>query len=209
MGNRAVIKPINDNIGVYLHWNGGLDSVTAFLKYCELKGYRDFGGKNADGYGLARFCQVVGNYLGGTTSIGIENISIADADYYDNGIYIIDGWKIVERIGSVTSSEGYDLTEMLCKIDEAQPAAERLTKKYITAEIVKPEQLQVGDKVYVKHHIDGIVSVKTVIGFGANCKFCNGRNVTGIPYINLYGNDFQDNINNYLFDEIRKVKNNN
>lgn len=42
MGNRAVItnydhekgETIKPNaIGIYLHWNGGMDSVTAFLTY--------------------------------------------------------------------------------------------------------------------------------------------------------------------------------
>ena len=55
MGNRAIIKPEGKNIGVYLHWNGGIDSVTAFLKYCELRGFRAFD----DAYGMARFCQIV------------------------------------------------------------------------------------------------------------------------------------------------------
>ena len=36
MGNRAIIQPINSTMGVYLHWNGGVDSVTAFLKYLSL-----------------------------------------------------------------------------------------------------------------------------------------------------------------------------
>ena len=44
MGNRAVITTKkewqNDGIGVYLHWNGGRDSVEAFLTYCKMKGYR-------------------------------------------------------------------------------------------------------------------------------------------------------------------------
>ena len=39
MGNRAVITTENKKIGIYLHWNGGRDSVEAFLKYCELKNY--------------------------------------------------------------------------------------------------------------------------------------------------------------------------
>lgn len=44
MGNRAVITTSKStdiknstDIGIYLHWNGGRDSVQAFLKYCELK----------------------------------------------------------------------------------------------------------------------------------------------------------------------------
>ena len=42
MGNRAVITKDRDlyGIGVYLHWNGGRDSVEAFLAYCDLKRYR-------------------------------------------------------------------------------------------------------------------------------------------------------------------------
>ena len=100
MGNRAIAKPKDQNVGVYLHWNGGIDSVTAFLEYCKLKDYRDFGGKNADCYGLARFCQVVSNFFGGTTSIGIETDVKETEDYakwMDNGIYIVDGWDTRSR----------------------------------------------------------------------------------------------------------------
>lgn len=38
------------------------------LRYCELKGYRD---PATDDYGWARMCQVVGNFFGGTNSLGI------------------------------------------------------------------------------------------------------------------------------------------
>ena len=56
MGNRAVITTQEyltnpDTIGVYLHWNGGRDSVQAFLLYCKLKGYRP---PETDCYGWAR-----------------------------------------------------------------------------------------------------------------------------------------------------------
>ena len=30
MGNRAVITDIEKKVGIYLHWNGGRDSVEAF-----------------------------------------------------------------------------------------------------------------------------------------------------------------------------------
>ena len=53
MGNRAVITTQEyitnpDAIGVYLHWNGGRDSVEAFLKYCDLRGFRP---PDSDEYG--------------------------------------------------------------------------------------------------------------------------------------------------------------
>ena len=53
MGNRAIIKGKGQNLGVYVHWNGGIDSVTAFLEYCKLKGYRS---PDTDTYGVARLC---------------------------------------------------------------------------------------------------------------------------------------------------------
>ncbi|MGN0656949.1 MAG: hypothetical protein ACI4KR_09150 [Ruminiclostridium sp.] len=135
MGNRAIIKPVGEGIGVYLHWNGGIDSVTAFLKYCELRSFRPFGGRGADGYGIARFCQVVANYLGGDgLSIGVES-GVKETEEWaegiDNGIYVIDGWQIVKRIGTSCPSEGYVLLEMLISIDDAQPASQRIGKAEI------------------------------------------------------------------------------
>ena len=67
MGNRAVITTVdgwkNNGIGIYLHWNGGKDSIEAFLKYCKLRGFR-----NGD-YGMARLTQVIANFFGGELSI--------------------------------------------------------------------------------------------------------------------------------------------
>ena len=44
MGNSALIMTKDGfekgGIGLYLHWNGGRDSVESFLNYCKLKGYR-------------------------------------------------------------------------------------------------------------------------------------------------------------------------
>ena len=40
MGNRAVITTKEHEIGDYLHWNGGKDTVAPLLRYCELQGYR-------------------------------------------------------------------------------------------------------------------------------------------------------------------------
>ena len=128
MGNRAVITTRenfnNDGVGVYLHWNGGRDSVQAFLTYCKMKGYRE---PTSDNYGCARLCQVIGNFNGGEISIGIDKCSHLDYDNYDNGTYIIDGWDIVDReYFNGNEQYNYDLYEMLCDIDNAQPTREQL-----------------------------------------------------------------------------------
>lgn len=129
MGNRAVITSKEyltnpDAIGVYLHWNGGRDSVEAFLLYCKAKGYRP---PEEDCYGWARFCQVVGNYFGGGLSIGIDACSRLDCDNWDNGVYIIEGWEIVDRrFAPEEEEQDRDLLEMLRKINETQPPKELL-----------------------------------------------------------------------------------
>ena len=135
MGNRAVITTAcvdagkSDNIGVYLHWGGGRDSIEVFLAYCKLKGHR---APESDCYGWARLCQVIGNYFGGTTSVGVDICSRLDCDNYDNGVYIIKDWEIVDRQYHKGSEQsGYDMREMLNSINEAQPEKERLEQSVI------------------------------------------------------------------------------
>ena len=136
MGNRAVITASksrdvaeSNDIGIYLHWNGGRDSIEAFLKYCELKRYRS---PSKDNYGWARLCQVIANYLGGETGIGIDNCCHLDCDNGDNGVYIIEGWKIVGRqYFEGAEQHNYDLYDMLVDIDKTQPIMEQLGEEKI------------------------------------------------------------------------------
>ena len=139
MGNRTVITTENNfnnnGVGIYLHWNGGRDSVEAFLKYMELQEHR---APDEDNYGWARMCQVIGNYFGGTTSIGIDTVNCLDMDNWDNGVYIIKGWEIVDRkFFNGREQDSYDLTDMLLEIDSRQPEKERLGVNFIMSHINK------------------------------------------------------------------------
>ena len=200
MGNRAVITTRenfnNDGIGIYLHWNGGRDSVEAFLKYCEIKGYR---APDRDNYGWARLCQVIGNFFGGSNSIGIDKVSNLDCDNWDNGTYIIEGWEIVDRkyFEGLEQNE-YDIDGMLNSTEKEQLGG------YLTATEIETEKLSIGDMVYILDY-DGIPEKFTVVGFGAD-EYRNGYNVKGIPYVNKYNGmgDYSFNVNNYIFD--KKVK---
>jgi hypothetical protein len=119
MGNRAVITAENSKVGVYLHWNGGRDSVEGFLKYCELQGYRS---PDADSYGWARLCQTIANFFPGGLSVGIDIVDNLDCDNGDNGTYIIKDWKIVGRKHFKGSEQKeYDLFDMVKGINDCQP----------------------------------------------------------------------------------------
>ena len=119
MGNRAFVKFVDLKVGVYLHWNGGRDSVEAFLDYCRMKGYR------ADSYGPARFCQTVANYFPDGLSIGIESTAGQSPSYFDpgdNGVYFVKDWKITGRYPrNVQEQRKYEREWMLNEIDKAQP----------------------------------------------------------------------------------------
>jgi hypothetical protein len=142
MGNRAVITASkaysvegSSDIGVYLHWNGGRDSVEAFLTYCKIKGYR---APDYDNYGWARLCQVIGNFFGGELSVGIDKCQNLDCDNGDNGTYIIKGWDIVGRkYHEGGEQQRYDLLEMVKAINEAQPVKEQMLEEELVAAVEK------------------------------------------------------------------------
>ena len=135
MGNRAVITTSQEyytgGVGIYLHWNGGRDSVEGFLKYCDLRGFRTV---QTDSYGWARLVQVIANFMGGDgTSVGIDRCTNLDCDNYDNGVYFIKRWEIVGRqfFRGRYEQQEYPLIDMLKAIDQAQPEDQQLGEQMI------------------------------------------------------------------------------
>ena len=200
MGNRALIKAKGEGRnGLYLHWNGGIDSVTAFLAYCELQGFRGL----PDCYALARLAQVTGNFFPDGLSVGIWEE--AD-DPGDNGIYEVEGWKIVRHVlhgveiaPDMERHEGYDLIEMLREIDKCQPAAMQFMES-VADPFFPVEKLKVGDKIAVKW-LGRSWHPAVVGGFGEAGKLINGLRVEGIPFFMKDCDDVGDaerNCNNYL-----------
>ena len=205
MGNRAVITtskagfdPANSEAtGVYLHWNGGRDSVEAFLAYCKLKGFRS---PEKDNYGWARLCQVIGNYFGGGLSIGIGPCCTLDCDNYDNGTYIIEDWEIVGRVYFEGREQNeYNLNEMLMDIDATQPVSQQLGEDFFKAKEISTKLLEVGDVVYMRDELYGEQSKHKVVGFK-----------DGVPFVNKFGDEamgYEWNAGNYInTDTVRLVK---
>ncbi len=142
MGNRAVITTKGgdrkNKLGVYLHWNGGRDSVKAFLKYCDMRGFRY---PEDDNYGWARLTQVIANFFGGDLSIGIDICDRLDCDNWDNGVYLIEKWKIVGRedFHDGVEQDEYDLLSMLIDIDQHQPKDDQIGEAEIREKFEKGE----------------------------------------------------------------------
>ena len=109
MGNRAVITikekdvPQEDWNSLYLHWNGGRDSVEPFLHVAMLYGIRC---NNDSSYAIARLSQLIGNTLKGTLSLGVGSYKCLDTTS-DNGVYVVEDWEIVDRL----NHDGYEQSE--------------------------------------------------------------------------------------------------
>lgn len=209
MGNRAVITTRDRKLGLYVHWNGGRNTIQPLLKYCELKGYRP---PSSDSYGWARLCQVLGNFFGGANSVGICTYTTdRQMDPGDNGIYVIDGWEIVERLTTDYSSDfstsrmvsfpesqeqsEYDFDEMLKAFDECMPEQERLGG-YLDAMELPVSKLRLGDKVWMRE-VNGSVKAYPVVGFGTG--MVNGSDRKDVAYVERYDHDgdYSWNPNNY------------
>ena len=124
MGNRAVITIKENDINVnkqdwnslYLHWNGGRDSVEPFLYVAKLYGIRC---QDDSSYAIARLSQLIGNTLKGTLSLGVGAYKCLDTTS-DNGVYVVKDWEIIERenFDGEEQSE-YDFDKMVKDIREA------------------------------------------------------------------------------------------
>ena len=113
MGNRAVIAFENkpDAVGVYVHWNGGVESVLAFCHAAKSMGARSPNGDNT--YAMAGLIRAITLFMhynpGELLSMGVGTVGGLDCDNYDNGLFIIDGdWNIKERLYNHDSAMSVD-----------------------------------------------------------------------------------------------------
>ena len=107
MGNRAVITFAPEGepaVGVYVHWNGGRESVKAFIDTCKARGYRC---PARDGsYAMAGLIGVIREFFGHSAlNVGVDMLTRLDCDNWDNGVYQIgENWEIVGRWGKGSES---------------------------------------------------------------------------------------------------------
>lgn len=143
MGNRAVITDRERKVGVYLHWCGERVNVEALLRYCSIKDRGGFGHDSESA--LAQFVQVALNVMGGSVYV----TTVCDTHYgSDNGLYIVEGWKIIEHLKydyyQEKDVEEHDeeqdqeqIKELMLEINEAQPVKFRIDNEEIYEALAK------------------------------------------------------------------------
>tara|TARA_Y100000114_G_scaffold78336_1_gene72068 strand:- start:270 stop:686 length:417 start_codon:yes stop_codon:yes gene_type:complete len=121
MGNKAIITIKEDNtpkkdwMSLYLHWNGGRDTVEPLLHVAKLYGVRC---QSASDYAIARLSQIMGNYFGGTYSVGVGTYKQYEKQLgIDNGVYVVQDWEIVDReFEPPYEQQEYDFNKMVAEI---------------------------------------------------------------------------------------------
>lgn len=101
MGNRAVITDKEKKFGIYVHWNGGRDSIEGFLEAARRLKYRT--PEEDPTYAFARLTGIICAFFGldDSLGVGVGPLDELDTDNGDNGVYVVgDDWKVVGRYGS-------------------------------------------------------------------------------------------------------------
>ena len=116
MGNRAVVVLESaPKVGIYLHWNGGPESVLAFLQATKDRGARSPGSDPS--YCLARLVQTITEFFSsdGTydSSVGVGVLEDLGEKDDGNGVYYVgDDWEITRR------KHTHDLTRTVGQLAE-------------------------------------------------------------------------------------------
>jgi len=80
---------------IYMHWNGGRDSVEAFLSLAKLM---RLDGDSDDAMERLAALIAAGLEIPKGRTVYLEEYGMADKDNGDNGVYIINGqWEITGR----------------------------------------------------------------------------------------------------------------
>lgn len=159
MGNRATIIFVHSgeiSPAIYLHWNGGAESIYPFLEELEKRG-----GGGPGGYESARFIQVVGDFFDqkkrDTMSIGVNNGPYEIGTPYlkafdpgNNGIFVIEtfykDYKMQQRIRRF-SKASYD--KPLREWSEEEVEREKISAlKHPYNEGIREEFREIDRKLY-------------------------------------------------------------
>ena len=105
MGNKAVITTRenykHNGVGIYVHWGGDAKNVQRWLDTCKRRGYRK---PEEDCYGWAWLIKVITEDCAPGLSVGVDRVDNLDCNNGDNGVWLIEDWKIV---GTCFNEEGW------------------------------------------------------------------------------------------------------
>lgn len=188
MGNRAVITKLGSEKGIYLHWNGGMDSVKPIVWFAK---HFIFDMEELDAINFVAKCWGL--------DPDYRNASELDCNNYDNGVYIVNNGVIIGRVYAPSKEQdSYDFDEMVDSLNSAMPKNYRKSRefvlKYLASESLKDEwgnidkekfrdKVHIGSEVLV-HEWNGDAFFK-LLGVRKSHELVNGEDRYGKYYFNF------------------------
>lgn len=115
--------------------------------------------------------------------MGVGLYDQLDTDNWDNGVYIIEGWRIVGReFNRHAEQSSYDHAVMLHDIDDSQPEGMRLGR-YIDAVEVPVSEVEEGEEVWLESLRGGFEPYR-VCGFAEPPSL--RRTGVRLPFVEMY-----------------------
>lgn len=181
MGNRAVIIEFGKQEGIYLHWNGGRDSVDPMLYYAK----HFLNMKLSILTSNIKKVEFVATCLGVSPEYSSDYTKL-DCDNWDNGVYVIDAdFKIIERMFfKGEEQEEYNFINFLLEIDENMPKrfqkGREFILKYLACEEVEKDLIYTKDdkaEEYINYdRVNDLLQVGDTIYYHGEFKKIIGKN---------------------------------
>lgn len=200
MSHSALLIAKDATIGLRLNGNGDRNSVKAFLRYAE---YAQLPSINADDKWISPFITMLQNFFrDNNDAIRLETVDpqhLGDKTDYDNGIYVLEDYEIVDRINSpADTSPEHRIHDRLLSIDSTQPLVNQLGD-FLFGMDTPITSIKIGDQVFLprlfpSYEYPGRYRIHTVLGFADNDPFnplTSNKRFKGRPYVDMFNN--QDN----------------
>ena len=118
-------------------------------------------------------------------SLGIDIASRLDCDNYDNGVYIIDHWEIIERLyNHGTEQANYDVDSFVLELNERMPEQNRMDarvlKELLKAEEIPYQELTVGDVIWTQYLGDWVKLIVAEVQEHSGTIVCEVQEYSGM-----------------------------
>lgn len=190
----TIIKGWDRDVTVCVETDISRAQVEAYLKYCQFKGYPSPDVEPEKG--ISCLYRVIANHLGEDVNVYVMDMSTNagwllsedQVQRFGTRICKVFNWEIYSyQTCDAAEAEDLDarkLREMLIAIDAAMPIKQQLGAEYLSFERVKTNTLKPGDKVFIS--VLGKIVKRTVLDIAKPHEWCEGRDVSSMPYIDLY-----------------------
>lgn len=196
----VIVTDKERTLGVGFDYRTDRITIEALLEYCNRKGGSVGFGEDTS-HAVVEVTKVVSNYLNSSMGVGI--ISEPTSEWAIDGMYIVDGWDIVDRVKwdwkkdkeIPYPTENEQRIAFMKALDEKQPI-EKQINDIIDATLMPVSEVDIGDCIYT--YCNGLGFLKHIVTDFSDREEVDGKKVYALPIID---DGDLDDICSYVTDE--------